>query len=161
VIAQIKASSNLQLLKESLDSLLQKLNHSEMVKLQDEKKTIDARVEAQRYAFIARRRAHYEKVEEDFERINKFLSAKIEGVRQYERDMYKIDSIFEKSLFQDIFAVVQKSFQIDRQELKNKVNGHSSLDFKQSTHQVKVFQSRHSGEHNTDMHEERKVSASE
>lgn len=48
-----------------------------MAKLQDEKKIIDARVDAQRYAFIARREEDYKKVEQNFERINKFLSEKI------------------------------------------------------------------------------------
>ena len=63
VISQIKASKNLENLKASLDALLQKLNHTEMAKLQEEKKTIDARVGAQRFAYIAAREPEYLKLE--------------------------------------------------------------------------------------------------
>ena len=52
-----------------------------MAKLEEEKKEIDARVEANRFALIARREEDYQKVEKNFERINKFLNEKIEGVR--------------------------------------------------------------------------------
>lgn len=45
VINQIKASANRTKLRESLDALLEKLNHTEMAKLQEEKKTFDARVD--------------------------------------------------------------------------------------------------------------------
>ena len=77
-----------------------------MAKLEEEKKTIDSRVEANRYAFIAQREKDYMVVEEDFKRVNKFLNEKIEGVRQYERDMYDIQPDYEKVLFKDVFSVV-------------------------------------------------------
>ena len=66
-----------------------------MAKLQEEKKTIDARVDAQRFGYIARRENQYNKVEQDFEQINQFLAKKIEGVKQYEQDLYSIDSNYE------------------------------------------------------------------
>ena len=90
LITRIKASQNLKMLKGSLDALLNKINHAEMAKLEEEKKKIDSRIEANRYAFIAQREKDYIVVEDDFKRVNKFLSEKIASIRQYERDMYVI-----------------------------------------------------------------------
>jgi len=45
-----------------------------MDRLEEEKKTIDVRVDTQRYAFVARRKEHYEKVETELEELNNFLS---------------------------------------------------------------------------------------
>ena len=55
MISQIKASTNLMLLNEAIDALHKKLNHTEMAKLDKEKKKLDARVESQRYTYIAMR----------------------------------------------------------------------------------------------------------
>ena len=93
----------MELLRAALNALMQKLNHTEITKLQEEKRTLDARVDAQRYAYIARREPNYQQVEQNFTRINTWLSEKISGVRQYEKDLYSIDGSYESQLFTDIF----------------------------------------------------------
>ena len=69
------------LLNEAIDALHKKLNHTEMAKLDKEKKKLDARVESQRYTYIAMREEDYNKTEQSFQQINTFLNDKIEGVR--------------------------------------------------------------------------------
>ena len=115
VISQIKASTNLMLLNEAIDALHKKLNHTEMAKLDKEKKKLDARVESQRYTYIAMREEDYNKTEKSFQDINTFLNEKIDGVRQYERDFYAVIHNYEEGLFNDVFSIVGKSFRIDKQ----------------------------------------------
>jgi hypothetical protein len=41
-----------------------------MDRLEEEKKTIDVRVDTQRYAFVARRKDHYDNVENELDSLN-------------------------------------------------------------------------------------------
>lgn len=81
---------------------------------------MDTRVETQRYTYIARRESEYMQVEQRFININKFLEDNINGVKQYERDMYSIANDYENGLFADIFSIVKKSLTIDKNALKDK-----------------------------------------
>ena len=54
VMNQIKSSGNLAALREALEALHQKISHKQMDKLQEEKKSIDQRIETNRFANIVR-----------------------------------------------------------------------------------------------------------
>ena len=54
VHSQIKSSNSLEALRDALEALHEKLNHKQMDQLQEEKKTIDNRIETQRFANIVR-----------------------------------------------------------------------------------------------------------
>ena len=54
-----------------------------MDQLQEEKKSIDQRIETNRFANIVRQQKHFEKVENEFKEINRFLREKIYGARRF------------------------------------------------------------------------------
>lgn len=53
-----------------INALHLKLNSKDMDRLEEEKKTIDVRVDTQRYAFVARRKEHYNLVEQELDTLN-------------------------------------------------------------------------------------------
>ena len=61
-----------------------------MAKLQETKKTLDTRVDSQRFTYIARRESEYMEAEQRFKTINSFLEKNLADARQYEKDMYSI-----------------------------------------------------------------------
>ena len=67
---------------------------------------LDARIETKRFAYITQRKAHYERLSNDYSQINAFLEEKIGGAKNYARDLYHIDQIYEKTLFDDLFGIV-------------------------------------------------------
>jgi len=73
VLAQIQTSESLNKLKEVIDQLSIKLNSQDMDRLAEEKKTIDVRVDTQRYAFVSRRKEHFDGVENELSNLNKFF----------------------------------------------------------------------------------------
>ena len=60
---QIQNSESLAQLKVALENLHYKLNNKDIDRLEEEKKTVDVRVETQRYAFVAQRKVHYSELE--------------------------------------------------------------------------------------------------
>lgn len=73
MLAQIQTSESLNKLKEVIDQLSTKLNSQDMDRLAEEKKTIDVRVDTQRYAFVSRRKEHFDGVENELSNLNKFF----------------------------------------------------------------------------------------
>lgn len=61
-----------------------------MDRLEEEKKTIDVRVETQRYAYVARRKEHYDYVETELDNLNSFLSSQVEAARRHAIDLFSI-----------------------------------------------------------------------
>jgi len=59
----IQNSQSLSKLREALNNLHFKLNNKDIDRLEEEKKTVDVRVDTQRYAFVAQRKVHYSEVE--------------------------------------------------------------------------------------------------
>lgn len=61
-----------------------------MDRLEEEKKTIDVRVENQRYAFVARKKDHYDQVETELNTLNQFLASQVEAARKHAIDLFEI-----------------------------------------------------------------------
>ena len=80
--------------------------------MQEEKKTIDNRIETQRFANIVRHKQHYDNVENEFTEINDFLQEKIAGARKFAQDLLKIE-YKRDTLFGGIFNIVQGNVVID------------------------------------------------
>ncbi len=58
--------------------------------MEEEKKTIDVRVDTQRYAFVARRKDHYDQVEKELDGLNLFLSRQVEAAKKHAVDLFAI-----------------------------------------------------------------------
>ena len=52
---------------------------------------IDARIDTQRYAYIAQKQYHYDNVKLDFDKINQFLEDKMRGIIRYKEELLNID----------------------------------------------------------------------
>jgi hypothetical protein len=73
-----------------LTNLHFKLNNKDMDRLEEEKKTVDVRVETQRYAFVAQRKVHYDEVEQDLDSLNQYLSENVAAAKKHAIELFTI-----------------------------------------------------------------------
>lgn len=90
VMNHIQNSQSLAKLKEALSNLHFKLNNKDIDRLEEEKKTVDVRVETQRYAFVAQRKVHYTEVEQDLDNLNQFLAENVAAAKKHAVDLFSI-----------------------------------------------------------------------
>lgn len=86
----IQNSQSLAKLKEALANLHFKLNNKEIDRLEEEKKTVDVRVDTQRYAFVAQRKVHYSEVEQDLDNLNQYLAENVAAAKKHAIDLFSI-----------------------------------------------------------------------
>ena len=89
-MSHIQNSQSLTKLKTVLSNLHFKLNNKDMDRLEEEKKTVDVRVDTQRYAFVAKRKVHYTEVEQDLDNLNKFLAENVAAAKKHAIDLFSI-----------------------------------------------------------------------
>ena len=89
--AKVQSARSLASLKQALRTLNFKLGNREMETVHEEKSQMDNRIENKRYAFVAQRKDHYQRVGSEIDDLNAVIEKEVHNAERFADELIRMD----------------------------------------------------------------------